>query len=116
MYVTVISNGSPDLKNRGVSLMASTYGAKTILMPVFSASTRSLPEEDSAATCFRNFPSLCVTLLTAPYRFHQKISIYSVFAFNSYKFKKSDAMHLCCAIPSYEGSSVLFLFAEEMSF
>lgn len=51
--VTVIWNGSPDLKKRGVSLMVSTYGAKTILMPVFSASTRSLPEEDSASTYFR---------------------------------------------------------------
>lgn len=50
MYVTVNSNGRPDLKNLGVSLMVSTYGARTILMPIFSASTRSLPEIDNAST------------------------------------------------------------------
>lgn len=43
---TARSKGMPGLKYLAVSLKVMTYGDSTILIPVFSASTRSLPVED----------------------------------------------------------------------
>lgn len=50
MLLTVRSNGRPGLKYFGMSLKEMTYGDSTILMPVFSASTRSLPAQENISS------------------------------------------------------------------
>lgn len=46
MILTVKSKGRPGLKFFVMSVKDTTYGDSTILMPVFSASTRSLPVQE----------------------------------------------------------------------
>lgn len=54
MVLTVKSKGRPGLKNFVMSLKDMTNGDSTILIPLFSASTKSLPvqEETSSGECW----------------------------------------------------------------
>lgn len=50
MILTVKSKGRPGLKFFVMSVKDTTYGDSTILIPVFSASTRSLPVQEEKKT------------------------------------------------------------------